>query len=310
MFNRLRNSIRKYFGISRTEANGILVLVLLLSLIILSPFFYKNMFKGGYSSYDADSVLLDSLIRIFENIPVEGGRTAESIDQVQRDTVFSFDPNETTFHQMILLGFDSIIARRIIKYRNSGGEFKVKKDLLKVYDLPEMLFAKLEDHISLPDTIEIFLNKNLGYMISTTDTISYEKDKKARFNINHADTSDLMTVSGIGSVLSKRIIKYRDLLGGYSNINQLNDVYGLKGSSLMNIKSAVYVDTVFVPERIRVNFSEWREFVQHPYIDSRLANDIIQLRATKGFIKEIRDLKDIPYLNDSILKRLNPYFEF
>lgn len=309
MFNRLRNSIRKYFGISRTEANGILVLVLLLFLIILSPLFYKNIFKGGYSSYDADSVLLDSLIRIFENIPVSG-RTTESIDQVQEDTVFSFNPNEITFYQMILLGFDSIIARRLIKYRNSGGEFKVKKDLLRIYNLPEMLFAKLEDHISLPDTIRISTYKNQGRLISSIDTTPNQKAKMAIFNINHADTSDLMEIPGIGSVLSKRIIKYRELLGGYSNINQLNDVYGLKGYSLTNIKSAVYVDTVFVPERIRVNFSEWREFVQHPYVDSRLANDIIQLRSTKGFIKGIHDLKEIPYLNDSILNRLSPYFEF
>ena len=309
MFNRLRNSIRKYFGISRTEANGILVLILLLVLIILSPSVYKNIFKGEYTSYDADSLLLDSLIRIFENIPVSG-RTAGSIEQVQKDTVFSFNPNEITFHQMIVLGFDSIIAKRIIKFRNSGGEFKIKKDLLRIYDLPEILYTKLEDYISLPDTTEISTYKSQRNLVYTIDSIPEQKIEMTLFNINDVDTSDLMTIPGIGRILSKRIIKYRDLLGGYSNINQLNDVYGLNGRSLSNIKSAVYVDSVFIPERIRVNFCEWGEFVQHPYVDSRLAKDIIQLRSTKGFIKGIHDLKDIPYLSDSILNRLSPYFEF
>jgi DNA uptake protein ComE-like DNA-binding protein len=271
--------------------------------------FYKNIFKGGYSSYNTDSLLLDSLIRIIEDIPVND-RITGNIDQIQEDTIFSFNPNDITFHQMILLGFDSIIARRIIKYRNSGGKFKVKKDLLRIYDLPEILYAKLKDHISLPDTTEISKFKNQSDLISTMNTISEQKVKMAIFNINDADTFDLMTIPGIGSVLSKRIIKYRDLLGGYSNINQLNDVYGLKGYSLANVKSAVYVDTAFIPERIRINFSEWKEFVQHPYINGRLAKDIVHLRSTKGFIEGIHDLKDIPYLNDSILNCLNPYFEF
>jgi len=265
------------------------------------------MFQGGYSSYEADSVLLDSLVQLIER-EVKSNQTNSNVDQPILDTAFYFNPNKITFDHMILLGFDSVIAKRIVKYRNNGGRFNVKKDLLRIYDLPETKYAKLEKYIRLPDT----LDKSGHHTISShvSDSISRQENKILTIDINKADTSELMTIHGIGSILSKRIIKYRDLLGGYSNIDQLNDVYGLKGISLTNIKSIVFIDTLFTPEKIRVNFCDWKELVNHPYIDSRLANDIINLRSTKGFLYDVKDLYDIHYLNDSILNRLSPYFEF
>ena len=119
-----------------------------------------------------------------------------------------------------------------------------------------------------------------------------------------------MEVVGIGHILSNRIIKYRDLLGGFSNIDQLNDVYGLQGKSLENLKSVVYIDSLFIPKKIKINFSDWEEMVKHPYINSRLANDLLDLRSNKGYMNRIDQLRDIPYLSDSILSRIEPYIEF
>jgi competence ComEA-like helix-hairpin-helix protein len=309
MFNQLQNEISKYFGISRTETRGIIVLILASICIILSPLAYHHLFRSGYTSYVSDSLKLDSCLQILH-------RKADSLeaisnDQLQdRDTLFVFNPNEISYQQMILLGFDTVLAHRILKYRANKGRFFIKKDLLKIYGLPESLYSRLVDYISLPDSnVKIKLGqKNMVYKENNDrkDTLI----KQTLVNINFADTSDLKRINGIGSVLSMRIIKYRDLLGGYSNIHQLDDVYGLKGKSLENIKAIVYVDSLFVPEKIRINFSEWEELVRHPYISSNLANDIIKLRSVKGFLNNADDLKNIPYLNDSILHRLLPYLEF
>jgi DNA uptake protein ComE-like DNA-binding protein len=309
MFNQLRNSIKKYFGISRTEANGILVLVFLLLLIISSPFIYRNAFQGGDFTFEADSVLLDSLIKMLQ-YKAETEPEMPNIDGPSQDTVFSFDPNEIDFSQMILLGFDTLIANRIIRFRNAGGRFEIKRDLLKIYHLPYSHYMKLKKYIRLPDRIKTLSANTLDTISGVVHSLSKSQKEMTWFDINNVDTTDLKAIYGIGSVLSNRIIKYRDLLGGYSNIDQLNDVYGLKGNSLANLKSVVYVDTLFKPDRIRVNFCEWSDLVKHPYINSRLANDIIQLRSTIGFLKNTSDLKKISYLNDSILFRLEPYIEF
>jgi competence ComEA-like helix-hairpin-helix protein len=233
-----------------------------------------------------------------------------AMDPIRKDTLFFFNPNEITYPQMILLGFDSILAQRVVKFRNSKGRFYVKRDLLKIYGLTEELYTRLADFISLPDTIVQKKRRYDNSRIKAKGPVSDGRTELASLNINVADTNDLKRISGIGSVLSGRIIKYRDLLGGYSNINQLVDVYGLKGRSLENLKSIVYVDSLFIPEKIRINFSEWEELVRHPYINSQMANDIINLRSEKGYLNNMHDLEDISYLNDSVLSQLEPYLEF
>lgn len=240
MFNRLHHAIRKYFGISRTETNGVFVLILIMLFVLFSPLIYNDLLKGGYSSFISDSKKLDSMVQIM---------------QIRLDSIRELSSKEV---------IDVEKSQYSVSYQSQS-------------------------------------KKSSGY-------IKHSKDQK--FNLNTVDSSELRSIYGIGKVLSARIIKYRELLGGFSNINQLDNVYGLRGNSLENVMTAVYVDSLFVPDKMRINFCEWKDFVRHPYINSELANDIIRLRSTKGYLKGIHDLKDITYLNDSILNLLLPYFEF
>lgn len=49
----------------------------------------------------------------------------------------------------------------------------------------------------------------------------------ATIDLNTADTTLLKRVPGIGSSFARRIVKYRDLLGGYYVVEQLQEVYGM-----------------------------------------------------------------------------------
>ncbi|MGD9327720.1 MAG: helix-hairpin-helix domain-containing protein [Cyclobacteriaceae bacterium] len=313
MFNQLRNSIRKYFGISTREANGVSALLIILIIVLLSPLVYNRFLINGYTNYRLDSLMLDSLIDIYEK-KLKNIMTENQKIPIVPDTIFPFNPNTVSFKEMMLLGFDSAIGRRIMKYRDKNGQFIVKRDLLRIYDFPESLYLDLKDYIILPEEIPKKIPKKQYDKVQTqgwTGNISEKVSApKMKFNINLADSNQLMILKGIGSILSNRIIKYRDLLGGYSNIDQLNDVYGLRGKALELLKSAVFVDSLFIPEKIEINFSGWTEMVRHPYINSQLANDIIKLRSDKGYLKSIDQLLEIPYLNDSILHRVEPYIKF
>jgi len=262
-----------------------------------------------YSNYKLDSLKLDSLIDIYEKNLKHTPNEKQQVTAI-KDSLFPFNPNTISFEQMILLGFDTLIARRIAKYRNNKGRFLIKKDLLKIYDFPKDLYKDIVDYILLP---ELIAEKHQALPHTATMAKNIKSDNKIihiRIDINVADTNQLTTISGIGHTLSNRIIKYRDLLGGYSNIDQLADVYGLKGKSLENLKSVVYIDSLFTPEKTEINFSDWEEMVKHPYINSQLANDILDLRSNIGYLNTIDQLRDIPYLNDSILRRIEPYIEF
>ena len=45
--------------------------------------------------------------------------------------------------------------------------------------------------------------------------------------INTADSAELMRLNGIGASFSRRIVKYRNLLGGFISKEQLLEVYGM-----------------------------------------------------------------------------------
>lgn len=60
--------------------------------------------------------------------------------------------------------------------------------------------------------------------------------------LNSADTTALKMVPGIGSVFAKRIIKYRDLLGGFYSVEQLGEVYGIDEDRYEAMKSWFSVD--------------------------------------------------------------------
>ena len=55
--------------------------------------------------------------------------------------------------------------------------------------------------------------------------------------LNTADTTILKKVPGIGSTFARRIIKYRELLGGFFTVEQLREVYGLDEERYNAMKS-------------------------------------------------------------------------
>ncbi len=310
MFDQLIKNLRNYFGISRTEARGLVVLMLVILMMIFAPVFYRHWGKRGYNNYTQDAILLDSIITLLEKKGKEEPLFPES-GEIIITSRFRFDPNEVDFRQMLTLGLDTIIARRIIKYRNSGGSFSYKRDLLDIYDFPESLYNMLDQYIDLPEKP---LGKKVvaktGSVLASMPVEEKSAEHPPPFNINEADTLQLMAVKGIGSVFSRRIVKYRELLGGYLSMDQLQEVYGLSGESLDNIMKAAYVDSLFSPVRIRINFAEWSDLVRHPYIDSELANRIIEVRSARGPYRHERDIQLVPGINDSLYLKVTSYFEF
>jgi hypothetical protein len=71
-------------------------------------------------------------------------------------------------------------------------------------------------------------------------------------NLNMCDSSDLERLPGIGRVLSSRIIRYGNLLGGYADIRQLHEVYGLQPAVIERISGMVKADTS-VLRKLNVN---------------------------------------------------------
>jgi DNA uptake protein ComE-like DNA-binding protein len=57
-------------------------------------------------------------------------------------------------------------------------------------------------------------------------------------DINKSDSSTWMALPGIGVKLSQRIIAFREKLGGFYDINQVGETYGLADSVFQKLKQA------------------------------------------------------------------------
>ena len=271
-----------------------MVLLPSLFIIIFSEPAYRWHAQSGAPLDIKEEYFLDSLVEVLhEPVP------ANSIPQ--KTARFPFDPNVASLNEFKSLGIPEFIGKRIIQYRNKGGQFRIKSDFAKIYGLDPSLYQSLVPYILLPDRI---VKEPL-----TKKEKTEKREIVVEYDLNQTDTTSLQSVKGIGPAFSKRIIKYRESLGGFINIAQLAEVYGIDSIALAGLKS-FYVSDQYQPVRIKINVATEVELSRHPYISNRDARSIITYRHQHGNFSNLNDLLKIKTLKESVVTKMGPYLSF
>jgi DNA uptake protein ComE-like DNA-binding protein len=118
-----------------------------------------------------------------------------------------------------------------------------------------------------------------------------------------------LPLPGIGPVLSGRIIRFRNLLGGYASTEQLQEVYGLSPETYNMIKDRVTADTTLI-DKIDVNTADFRRFSRLPYFERQEINDMLRYRNTNGQIGNINELIENSILTEEKAAKVKPYLSF
>ena len=174
---------------------------------------------------------------------------------------------------------------------------------MKVYGMDSILLSSLQSHIRFPiknlDQAEEQLKKNKfkPFKITFNET-----------NLNTTEREDLKKISGIGEKLSERIIKFRDKLGGFHSLKQLNEVYGLDSLVIQKIGTHFHLNDSI--KRIAINQINEKELAYHPYFSYKIARVIVNYRKQHGHFQKPDDLKKIHIINDSIVSKISPYIQF
>ncbi len=293
--NRLKAWIRAFFGLSRRETKAF---VILLPLMLLSVFIiptYRHWKANQKQDFSKEVKELDSLLAHW--------KWEEKNDSIISDTplLFSFNPNTATKEEFISLGFSSQLANRIENYRSKKGRFTIKADVLKIYGMDSSLYERLYSFIDLPTEMPV----------RKTETPVVKESAAAKsiekFDINQADTTELIRIYGIGNKLSQRIIKYRNQLGGFISLAQLQEVYGLDSAVIKELKQKTFVSEKFQPTQISINSATEKELAAHPYIKYPLAKAIAAYRFQHGKFTTVEDLKKIAVVDDAFYTRIKPY---
>lgn len=300
--DKLRTWIRVVLGFSRRETNGFLILLPLTALVLFSSPIIEIFDNMEVREFAREKATLDSLVAHWENVEGRDKKPADAED-IQ---FFSFDPNKASAEDLVSLGFSPAIAARIVRYREKGGSFREKNDLLKVYGIDSAHFRQLFTYIALPEKAQ----KIAVQTVASTEKIkevSEAKNVLSRIHLNTADSSQLIAVKGIGPVRAQRIIRYRNLLGGFHQIDQLREVYGLDSSTILSLTNVTYLDNSVPLKKLNLNKITERELANHPYVSKSAAKAIVAYRFQHGSFTATEDIGNIRALDKKTIAKLLPY---
>ena len=127
--------------------------------------------------------------------------------------------------------------------------------------------------------------------------------------INRSDTLQLMKIPGIGAAFAKRIASYRNLLGGFYRLEQLQEVYGMYEELYEKIIPYLQTDSSIITP-IPVNTASLDKLKSHPYINFYQAKAIIEMRKKRGKLNNIQELYLLEEFTPDDLERIKHYIAF
>lgn len=291
---------KEYLSFHRSERNAIVAMVVtLIALIgfnIHQRFFWKGDWEQIHLEYGPQIV---GFVQRQDSIDTAEDSPRPWLPETKK--LFPFDPNTLDSIGWVELGFSPKQAMSIIKYRSAGAVFRKPEDVKKLYVIDDERYKELEPFIQITQA-----PKEPSGKFEPSPRWEKPEYEPVMIELNAADSTELIKLKGIGASYSKRIIKYREMLGGYVGKEQLLEVYGMDSARLLPILQNIQLDTN-IRQRININTAEVKELAHHPYIDWNQAKAIVNYRKQHGNYTELNQLKKIHLINEQTFAKLKPY---
>jgi len=311
MPKKLATWIKPFFSLNKSEQRGIIVLIIIILLIVITnmflPYFSKAKTESNLIKYKAE---IDSFNfnqqPLIDSVNIEILQNSGNIDRaiaLQKIKPIYFNPNKYPAEAWKKMGFTNQQIRNIKNYEAKGGKFKRKEDVKKIYSISDVEYEIIEPYIDIPSPYKLKKGKVISKKV---------KSKNPKFTIieiNSASSPYLESSLGLTSYLAKRIISYKNVLGGYINKKQLKEVYGLNDSIYNTIKKYVEIDTSLI-SKIDINNVKFKQLLKHPYFDYNTTKSFFNARNKIGSFSSLNQLKLIDGISDSTINKVGSYLYF
>jgi len=304
---------KEYFSFTQKERRGTLALLVIIAVLIILPFLFplfipaKNYDHRGFEkeiaqlniqTADSGKHFARTADDDHDNRTYPQAREKGSHPENKwQGTLFRFDPNTLDEKGWLKLGLNTRTIATIQNYLAKGGRFKEPEDIKKIWGLTEDLADKLMPYIQI-----------VKEEYTTATKPVYEKQHYAiePVNINTADSTALDALPGIGFTLARRIIAFREKLGGFYAVEQVQETFGLADSIYQKIKPRLVTGNTAV-KQLNINTVSFDVLKNHPYCRFTVANAIIQYRNQHGNFNSLPDLKKVVAVTDEVYNKLLPY---
>ena len=192
----------------------------------------------------------------------------------------------------------SLAFRKENKWINSVEDFK------KVTKVSDSLLNKTSPYFKFPDWVTNPKSKN-KYVKKRFK----EKKFTQKIDLNLATQDQLEAVNGIGKAFSKRIIDYRNKLGGFTNDIQLYQVYGLDFQVANSILKEFTLKTPKEIIKMNLNSISASDISTIPSISFDIAKKIWEFRILNEGIKSFSELENIEGLTKRKLQGIQLYLK-
>lgn len=278
--------MKPYFNFNRKEKIGVVALSALILLLTV-------LLNVGYTTYVPDPFDVDE--SKLEFLVLDDGDSNPSQNQdpdshfdkeAFKPVITDFDPNEIGLDKWISFGFSEKQAASIIKYRNSYGPFKRKEDIKKLYVVSDEKYAELEPHI-------IIIQQQVEQKSSAIESVDPSPSITPKIiELNTATKEELIGLNGIGEYFADRILNYRSKIGGFVDVEQIQEM-SIRDEAKSTIIELTTINAALV-KKTNINTATKDELRKVPYSNWLAVATILKYRDTQMIV-------DLDFLAESEL---------
>lgn len=305
--------LKDYFSFSRRERIGAIVLLVLTMVVFVLPDFFPEKHQSeDPAAFLAIKKQLDSL----KNGSGSSGigyrdsaglvRDPPGFHKEKNIRLFHFDPNTLSADGWRSFGVADRTIQTIQKYLSKGGRFRSPQDLEKIYGLRRSQVELIRPFVRIDSGKDEV--KEWRHDIPRKQVFALNRPVVREVDINITDSSGWIALPGIGARLAKRILLFREKLGGFYSVEQVREVYGLPDSTFQLIRRFLSCPNPAV-EQMDVNTADVSVLKAHPYLRWDIANAIVRYRQQHGNFSSIDELKRIELITEDVFERVRWYLK-
>lgn len=280
--------LKSHFALNKQQRNGIFFLLLLI-VIFQSIYFFIDFSDNDPKIPEEKLVAFQKQIDSLKSIETELRTTPK---------IFPFNPNYLDDHKAYSFGMSNQQIDKLLQYRSQGRFVNSAKEFQNLTGISDSLLSVMSPHFVFPDWVK----EN-----SIHDNKKSEENPIESKDLNAVTVEDLKKISGIGDKLSERIVKYRTLLGGFMQNDQLYEVYGLNKETAERVLKAYSIKTIPELDKININEASFKQLAAIVYINYDEAKEIILYRSKKGKIESFSELGKIEGFTVQKINRIKLY---